>query len=299
MINKTDKNQNAEIYTEVWLKNWVKDNKKTIIDLFCKDRAPEEKNSATFMSDSPDVGKTEIVSRLNSSRRNNFMNIEQDKIKTIIDLFFKDKVPEKENTAIFMSGSPGAGKTEIATRLNSFRNNIFVNIEQDKIKTILPGYIGSNAPHYQKPASKGLSYVIEYVLKNKLSFILDTTFSSYENARRHIENCIKRKYNIKIFFIYQEPLNAWNFVRAREKMEGRVVPLESFARQFVEARETVNRIKKEYGKAVLVSLVFKNLVGNKLLSGGYHINIDNIDSYIKKEYNKVYKSEEEIYAEYF
>ena len=234
-------NQDVGIYTENWLKNWVKDNKQKVIDLFC-------------------IGK----------------------------------VPEKTRRAIFMSGSPGAGKTEIATRLNSFYDNVFVNIEQDKIKTIIPGYTGSNAAHYQKPASKGLSYVMDYVLKKELSFILDTTFSLHENAKRHIEKCIKKNYCIQISYIYQEPLNAWKFVIDREKTQKRFVPKESFVRQFIESRETVNKIKKEYGNAIRLDLLFKNLNPDRFLLEKYYINISNVDGYIKKEYNIVYKSEEEV-----
>ena len=214
----------------------------------------------------------------------------------IIQEICGDAVESTDRFAVFMSGSPGAGKTEIAKGIQEEshleREVNLVHIEQDRIKELLPDYNGENAPLYQTPATSGLSAVYKYVLKYGISFIMDTTLSNYEVARRNIKDALKKKYKVDIYFVYQDPANAYRFVKGREKVEGRVVPKESFVTQFIQSRITVNQLKQEFDDGVELNLVLKNITKDGRIEKEYQFNIKCIDNYI----DNVYKDEQEIYA---
>lgn len=220
----------------------------------------------------------------------------KDNKQRIIEEMCGDATESLDKFAVFMSGSPGAGKTEIAKGIKeeSFLEQKvnLVHLEQDRIKALLPGYNGENAPLYQTPASHGLSAVYDYVLKNGISFIMDTTLSNYEVARRNIKNALKKKYKVDIYFVYQDPANAYRFVKSREKVEGRVVPKASFVTQFINSRTTVNQLKQEFGDSVELKLALKNIIDDNRVEKEFKFNIECIDNYI----DPVYKDEQEIYA---
>lgn len=220
----------------------------------------------------------------------------KDNKESIIKEICGDAVESSDRFAVFMSGSPGAGKTEIAKGIKEEsllgQKINLVHIEQDRIKELLPGYTGENAPLYQTPATSGLSAVYKYVLKNGISFIMDTTLSNYEVAKRNIKNALKKNYKIDVYFVYQDPANAYRFVKSREKVEGRVVPKESFVAQFIESRITVNQLKQEFGGSVELNLVLKNITQDGRVEKEYRFNIECIDKYI----GNVYKDKQEIYA---
>lgn len=76
---------------------------------------------------------------------------------------------------------------------------------------------------------------------------------------------------------------AWDFTMRREEKEGRRIPKESFIDQFFAAKETVNKLKEHFGKAVTVYLVEKDF---KYQIIQFKANIDKIDSHIKFKYTK-------------
>ena len=196
--------------------------------------------------------------------------------------------PVETRSALFLAGSPGAGKTEIAHSLIKHNPKMsFVHIEQDKIKEMLPGYTGLNAPDYQKPATRGLGKVLKHVMKEGYNFILDTTLSHQQIAHDNIKKAIRKGYKIEVYFVYQDPIHAWNFVRKREQAEGRVVPKESFAKQFVESRVVVNNLKKELGKNIELHIVIKTVddSGN-IVNIKYEFNKESIDNHIKSVYSE-------------
>ena len=211
----------------------------------------------------------------------------------IIEKLCKNCKPTKTKSAIFMAGSPGAGKTEIAKRLiENIRDVPFAHIDQDRIKSLLPGYMGELAEKYHGAASIGVDIVLSHILKQGYSFILDSTFSKFEKAKENIKRSLKKDFNVEIFFVYQEPKNAWDFVQKRKIVEGRIVPLESFVRQFIHSRITVNEIKKQFDNEVKLHLVLKTVKEtSSSTKEKYEFNVENIDGYIEK----VYTSEKQIY----
>ena len=199
----------------------------------------------------------------------------------VIDFFCAGIEPNESPFAVFMCGSSGAGKTEEARRLKEKQEKVgkfYVHINQDAIKERIPGYMGANAELFQSAATKGLDYVLTYCYKEGLNFILDSTFSKYEIAKRNIKQAIKKDRSIEIVYIYQEPLKTWGFVKKREKAEGRNVPIDAFVNSYFGAFDTLKMIKDEYGSEVSLRVVNKH-------TGEVHRDVDRVDSYVKMSYS--------------
>ena len=114
------------------------------------------------------------------------------------------------------------------------------------------------------------------------SYLLDGTLTNYEKARENIQRALKRGRAVQILYVYQEPLQAWSFVQAREATEGRRIEPDTFIRQYFEARLVVNRLKTEFGRAIEVDLLLKNNDGSHR---SYQANIDQIDNHVTEKYD--------------
>lgn len=213
----------------------------------------------------------------------------------------------------FMAGSPGAGKTEFSKRymtgkidkndyklanylkkrgfdVNDF-DTFFIRIDVDSIRDFLPQYkktdkiacVNGNAHVVQKAANKGLDILRNYCFKNDISFLHDGTFGNYDTMRELVKKSIKLKRVVRIFYIYLDPLVAWEFTKAREAIEGRNIIKEKFVDQFFSSRENVDKIKKEFGDNIILDCIIKDQ-NNKVEE--IQFNIKNVDIFIKKYYNK-------------
>lgn len=185
-------------------------------------------------------------------------------------------------TTLFMAGSPGAGKTEISKRLIPRFKQKPIRIDADEIRTLCPGYAGNNAHVFQNAATKGVHILYDYALKNNINAILDGTFA-YNGALENIKRSLDHDRKVEIFFVYQNPLQAWDFTKKREALEQRRVSKEVFIDSFLKARENVNKAKATFGQSIELNLIIKDF--EKDLEQ-LEINIENIDRYIKKSYNK-------------
>jgi UDP-N-acetylglucosamine kinase len=196
--------------------------------------------------------------------------------------------------SIFMAGSPGAGKTETSKELvkelktlGKFGDSI-VRIDADEIRAYLPKslYNGKNAHVVQTATTVGVQKLYDHVLTKNKNFILDTTLSNYEQARKNIKRALKpnRKRKIFIFFIYQKPLQAWKFTKARELVTGRRIRKRDFINTFLGAQETANKLKEEFGDAIELDLFVKD--NDNIGFERYEINIKSIDLHLKKKYNR-------------
>ena len=113
---------------------------------------------------------------------------------------------------------------------------------------------------------------------------MDGTLSGdYYTIRGNIARAIKKGRNVSIFYVYQEPLLAWDFAKKREMEEGRKVIRSNFIEQYFEARYNVNRLKKHFGKAIEVDLLLKNYDGS---SREFFFNVENVDPHIPEKYEK-------------
>ena len=204
--------------------------------------------------------------------------------KTIVKQATEKFDPEENPVSSFMAGSPGAGKTEISIRLLKNTNNI-LRIDTDELRNHFRecGYQGDNSHLFQKAATKLVHEIHDQALKKKLSFLLDSTFSSETMARKNIERSLKRKRAVVILFVYQPPLQAWHFVQKREQVEGRRIRPEDFAEKFCASREVVDKMKKEFQKKITVRLICKNIDGTEKF---YRKNVERIGDHISEKYNE-------------
>lgn len=190
--------------------------------------------------------------------------------------------PSDNPVAVFMAGTPGAGKTEIAESLIELFVNEPIRIDADELRELIPGYDGSNSHIVQTAASIAVDKILDTVLSKHLPFILDATFA-VGKAGVNIKRAVRKGYDTQIYFVYQDPVEAWKFTKIREQREGRFVPKEAFINAYANSRKNVQKVKQEFGDMVTLRLIIKNY------STGEHKVYDMIDSvekYLPKPYNE-------------
>jgi len=178
----------------------------------------------------------------------------------------------KDKKLIFMAGSPGAGKTEVA-QLLKIKYSID-SIDTDDIRKLCDGYSGANSHLFQRASSKGVSILLNYAFSNEISFILDGNFADYEMQKRNIDRAKKHNYDIEINYIYRPLEVAKRYTQKREKRSGRKVPDDVFNKKSLGAIETINKFIDE------IKVNFYDLTNNEI--------IENIS---KKDFNKRIKNE--------
>ena len=172
-----------------------------------------------------------------------------------------------------MAGSPGAGKTEFAKRyipslIKEFSpdsikklkdiginindvDNMLIRLDVDEIRLFLLQYIKTdlasnrkgNAHVIQKAANLGLDVLRDYCLANNLSFLQDGTFSNYETMKDLIKKSIQTMRSVQIYYLYRNPVLAWEYTKAREFIEGRNILKENFLDQFFKCVVNIDKIK--------------------------------------------------------
>jgi len=190
--------------------------------------------------------------------------------------------PSNQPISLFMAGSPGAGKTEISKSLVQRFKSKPVRIDADEIREMLPGYTGDNAYLFQTACTKGVHLLFDHCHKRKLSVILDGTFA-YADALTNIERALQRGRRVIIYYIYQDPLTAWEFTKARESEEGRRVSVDTFIRGFLLSRENAQKAKDLFKDKVELNLIVKNYENG---IEDLNLNIDHIDAYLGSLYTE-------------
>ncbi|MBR2586860.1 zeta toxin family protein [Candidatus Saccharibacteria bacterium] len=206
--------------------------------------------------------------------------------KQIIDQIIRTSGAEPSDapSGIFMAGLPGAGKTELSRALIEISGTSPVRIDMDELATFIDGYEPENADQFRLAGSMLLAELFSKVLKNRLDFVMDGTFSS-KNAELNIKRALKRGYKIKVVYAHQDPKLAWEFTKAREKVEHRSIEFNGFIETYYKAINNLKTISKQFDSQIKLSIAFKT-PANKV--GRWEENIINgqIDELIKVEYNK-------------
>lgn len=193
-------------------------------------------------------------------------------------------LPEVNPVSVFMAGSPGAGKTEASIELlNKIDGPAILRIDPDELRKEFAAYTGTNAYLFQRAVSVLVEKIHDLALDQGQSFLLDGTLSNYEVASKNITRSLGRRRTVQILYVYQEPLQAWTFVQAREAAEGRRIHPEHFIDQYFAARDVVNRLKREHGTAIQVDLLLKNNDNTNRL---YRAGVDQIDNHIPEKYTR-------------
>jgi hypothetical protein len=191
-----------------------------------------------------------------------------------------------------MAGSPGAGQSEFVKQYKKSVEIVVgsppVIIDPDAIREDLPGYTGANSYIFQRPKSIVVDDLFHSVLNNNQSAIIDSTFSEFTRAKHNIDKVLIKYPVVSISYIFQHPLIAWHFTQIREAVEGRNIRKIDFINKFLGARETVNRVKKAYGKKVQLNLVlkdYKDTQSNKAVEKVFN-SVSNVKECIDFPYTK-------------
>ncbi len=185
--------------------------------------------------------------------------------KDLINLFCSPlEYPRSQNPfTMFMAGCPGVGKTEFSKSIipelqKRDPDHRIVRIDADEIRTMIPLYKGNNSHEVQIAASVGVEKIFDHVQKYGQNCIVDGTFAKYEIAHKNIERSLKKGRKVGIFYIYQEPLYAWEFTKKREALEKRNIPKNAFIEAFFASKDNVIKIKEEFGSQIELNVIIKD-----------------------------------------
>ena len=193
-------------------------------------------------------------------------------------------LPESYPVSVFMGGSPGAGKTESSKEFVasiSDGKTKTLRLDPDDLRVEFKDYDGSNSYLFQKAVVILIERAMDYIFKNGQSFLLDGTLASYGVAEKNIQRSLDKDRDVLIIFVYQRPELAWEFVCAREKVEGRKILPEHFIKQFFDAQEVIEMLKEKFGSRIQVDLLIKDNDGN---TRTHHSDINSLNSYLKQNY---------------
>lgn len=193
----------------------------------------------------------------------------------------------EQTVSLFMAGSPGAGKTEFSKRLLETLlpdyPRYIARIDPDEIRQQLPQHVPGKAELFQAAVSILVEKIHDQALKERKSFLLDGTLSNLSKARENIQRSLNKQRFVQIFYIYQDPLVAWELTQKREAVEGRNIPKESFVEQFFLSQENVTILKREYAENIQVEFFSRNTKAGKY---DFVANVTNIDNLINSTYSR-------------
>lgn len=192
--------------------------------------------------------------------------------------------PHDEPAAFFMAGLPGAGKTEFTKNLIGELSLKTVRIDMDEIATHIDGYEPQQAHAFREAASDVLNALLDRSLHRKVDFIMDGTFRS-SKAIANILRCQEKGYIIKLLFVYQEPLLAWEFTKAREIVEKRAIDREGFIDAYFDIFSNIDQLATMNIANLTIDFVIKD-ADNTVGYWYQDVCADDIDKYIVKRYNR-------------
>ena len=183
--------------------------------------------------------------------------------------------------SVFMAGSPGAGKTEFSKNLLKIIGVGVIRIDPDEVRNLIPQYTGSNAHLFQYAVNIGVDKIFYHALAHNQNFILDGTMANFSKAYENIERTLKQRDFVEIFYLFQDPVIAWDFTKKRELVEHRNITKGAFIKSFFGSKETVTKIKEAFKDKIKLNLVVKNFTNNQ---EDFKKDIEKIDSHLKQSY---------------
>ncbi len=156
-------------------------------------------------------------------------------------------------------------------------------MDPDDLRERFQDYTGNNSYLFHGAVSLIVEQMLDRAFKNKQSFLLDGTLSSYAVAEKNIARSLRKKRAVLILFVYQHPKLAWKFVQNREKLEGRRIRAKTFINQFLDSQQVIRELKAKFGNLINVDLLVKNNVGNTRF---YHANIQAVEHHVGEKFTR-------------
>lgn len=151
--------------------------------------------------------------------------------------------------AIFMSGSPGAGKTFIAKKL--FRNTGLRPINIDDLVELRIRKTGKQ-PDYDKEVYTELypklMKKMDYYISNNTGLLIDTTGKNFNSVKRKTENLKNIGYDVAMVFVDVPKDVAEKRIKKRQEEIGRSIPQDYFEESYKIIKENLPRYKQLFGK---------------------------------------------------
>ena len=123
--------------------------------------------------------------------------------------------------------------------INEFGAN-FIRIDMDELATLIKGYKPENADQVRAAATRLLNGLFSKTIKSRLDFIMDGTFGS-PKALENVERVLRRGYTVQIAYAFQDPRLAWEFTKAREKVEHRAIKEDGFIEAYYKTISNLHR----------------------------------------------------------
>lgn len=167
-----------------------------------------------------------------------------------------DHASSDEPSGIFMAGLPGVGKTEFTVELIKSFDPEPLRIDMDEIAQLIQGYKPEIADKFRGGASIIMSRIYDEVVKKKIDFVFDGTFSS-SGADANLARALAHGYRVKVYYIHQTPDIAWQFTKDRELVEHRAIDKEGFIATYFKLQDNLKQLCKDH-KDVTISLIVKD-----------------------------------------
>jgi adenylylsulfate kinase-like enzyme len=164
-----------------------------------------------------------------------------------------------EKVVYFTAGSSGAGKTEFIQKFLKTERNL-VHLDIDIIRNFFRpiGYDGKNSDLFQKPASYGVQFLFDEIIKvRNLSFVVDSNLSHSQTVKENMVKLLKQNYKVEIFYIYNDLEQCFLYTKKRESVTNRVVPEDVFFNSVIKSRSTTSEIKKLFPADIILNVVDK------------------------------------------
>ncbi len=164
-----------------------------------------------------------------------------------------------EKVVYFTAGPSGAGKTEFIQKFLKTEKNL-VHLDIDTIRDFFRpiGYDGKNSDIFQKPASYGVQFLFDEIIKVRhLSLVVDSNLSHFQTAKENMVKLLKQNYKIEIFYIYNDLEQCFLYTKKRESVTNRVVPENVFFNSVIKSRSTTSEIKKLFSDDIILNVVDK------------------------------------------
>ncbi|MCS0307814.1 zeta toxin family protein [Vibrio diabolicus] len=101
-------------------------------------------------------------------------------------------------------------------------------------------------------------------------------------CQKIIQRYLDRGRGVLIIFVHQRPELAWEFVNAREKVEGRKILPEYFFKRFFGSQSVMESLKDKFGRKIQVDLLMKDNDGSTRVC--HHSNVSSTKPYLKPNY---------------